>query len=222
MALLEHEDECTFDPPCVCPLCNEYTFFWPKTDEERQKIIEEHGHHLVFQDAYQIPLYLDSLYDSRKKEYKSLSQCYIFQPAFECYDSCAELKDVTALRKVDLLSSVYPYMAIWIEHHVPEGWESGIFNVRAQWLQRASRIVPDSTYFVRGQIINFHSTSHSSVEYTVNPLNTKLNQRGNAVFGTHMPGKLMQNYHRPCGLCKDLRKHFHFNYRICRKKLRDI
>lgn len=215
-ALLEHEEQCTFDPPCQCPMPNcTFEFKWPKNAEERLEILNQHSYHLTFADSSSFPIFVDDIYNENTGDFFSTDKCVVFKPKYDYIDKCPDLKNATTLRKVERLCKEYPPVGVWIDYK--RGHEEGSsakFIVRSKWLQRNSRIIPDGSYMMESRLVSFHTYSDlSCIVLTLNPLKSLSHKFYQTHFSPCAITRLFKQQYTPCTICKYRRKHFHMtNY----------
>lgn len=224
-ALLEHEELCAHDPPCVCPLCNKYTFQWPKTDEEKKKILREHGNHIRFEEPDStLRLFVEQIFDEKKGKSFSQERCFVFQPKYDYYDRRSDLKDTDTLRKVDRYCKTYPYLALWVEcnHKDQESLQGNpaSYFIRAKWLQINSRIIPDASYVAEVRLTNFHTftrPAHITTEINLAKSTARLREYKYSHFDPSTIKDLFEGKFRHCSICRSVRKHFHVSLYIYNK-----
>jgi len=213
-ALLEHEENCKFDPPCVCPMCDSYAFYWPKNDKEKETIIKEHGHHLEFTTYHNHILMIEDIYDKDKKELKSQSRCAIFEPIYDYYH--CSTGESYKLEKVDGLSKRYPYIAIWLSAVDME--KNPKYRLNVKWLQHKSRIIPDASYNIILRMTNFHGYKEvDSRTFLVNIVKPDCLGRHSMLDTVVL--RTFNDTFLPCSICTELRKHFHISAFIYNKAI---
>jgi len=220
LALALHEEQCTFDPPCVCPVCDKYTFKWPTTQEEKDAILAEHGHHLRFHDPTRMKVYLTDLYDPATGNFLTSERAHVFKPDYPFY---TESDDGTVVKRVDHLSTAYPYLGCWLEWdgkraergqlqkegQLPQQWSSDSYKLRAKWLQRHSRLVPDDSYILKASLYNFHDLFHPDNFGFRCKITQQLCEPTQSAMHGHIVKDIYNMIHLPCNICKDPRKHLH-------------
>lgn len=226
-ALLEHEQECKFDPPCVCPHPNcHFEFQWPKTPEERKVILEQHGQHLRFSDSSSFPLFIEEIYNENTGDYYSMNRAVVFKPTYDYIDRCPNLRDATTLRKVERLCKIYPPVAVWIDYRRSTQTENaGItkmnkFVIRAKWLQRNSRIIPDGSYEMDSRLASFHTYQNpNTLCFTINPLKALSKEFYETYFAADEVPRTFKQEYTPCTICKYRKKHYHMTNYIYNKAI---
>lgn len=206
-ALLEHEEECTFDPPCVCPMCDSYTFFWPKNDSEKAAILKEHGHHLDFVDGSRYTLMLEDIYDLSLKTIKANSKCTIFEPVFD-YVHCSTA-DSYKVDEVKCFTKRFPYIAIWFTIDGNTNHE-----LKVKWLQDKTRIIPDASYTLFLSLVHFHTYCTPHIEALKVNITKPSERNFQRIFYPSFIERTLLSVYNPCTTCNEKKKHFHVSCNI--------